>query len=359
MFSLSINLIFSIWAVCPPVCFLSASTAARCPCPVATPRRPACCWWGSFTLWCRTWVPCPTACASTWSWRTMMTVTHTRPTIPRTYSHLSTTYLSVFSSGLQVWDVPTDTHNLSCLFSVSVSCSHSSGLSAARLQGGWREQLDVWDRAGETHDGWGDDSVPHSEAGHGHRETETGAGECQGVFEKSRLCSVRVGAHSLHVFTGWINKLQLLLRASLWSLLNVCRWRRAFVWRTRGFWVWRKTATCRRSVHRQHAHVKSAGCGRRYHRKHPSHIVTSQVKWEMLKYWTWMWGCRSHDCVSVLMLSSCLLISRVMWPKTGRRLQTPTRTWRMMVNLPPVTLVLCVTSRFHRVRVSGGQVCQS
>lgn len=26
-----------------------------------------------------------------------------------------------------------------------------------------------------------------------------------------------------------------------------------------------------------------------------------------------------------------------------------------MVNLPPVTLVLCVTSRFHCVHVSGGQ----
>lgn len=81
-----------------------------------------------------------------------------------------------------------------CFLPVCLSCSHSSGLSATRLQGGWWEQLGVWERAGQTHYGWGDDSIPHSEAGHGHRETETGAGKCQGVFVKSRLPHVK---HSL------------------------------------------------------------------------------------------------------------------------------------------------------------------
>lgn len=66
-------------------CLLSLSasaTTARCRCHAATPRRPASCWWGSSTLWCRTWVLCQTASPSTWSWFTMTMVTHThKPTI--------------------------------------------------------------------------------------------------------------------------------------------------------------------------------------------------------------------------------------------------------------------------------------
>lgn len=148
----------------------------RCPCPAATPRRPACCWWGSFTLWCRTWVPCPTACASTWSWRTTTMVTHTR--VQRVYGRARTYPPLIVLTG--VGCAERYAHYPACF--LSLSCSHAPGLSAARLQGGWREHLGVWDRAGETHDGWGDDSIPHSEAGHGHREAETGAGECQSVL---------------------------------------------------------------------------------------------------------------------------------------------------------------------------------
>lgn len=57
---------------------LSASaTTTRCRCHAATPRRPASCWWGSSTLWCRTWVLCQTVSPSTWSWLTMTMVTRT------------------------------------------------------------------------------------------------------------------------------------------------------------------------------------------------------------------------------------------------------------------------------------------
>jgi len=55
----------------------SARTTTRCRrCRAATQRRPASCWWGSCTPWCRTWVRCQTTSASTWSCPTTRTVTH-------------------------------------------------------------------------------------------------------------------------------------------------------------------------------------------------------------------------------------------------------------------------------------------
>lgn len=64
-----------------------------------------------------------------------------------------------------------------CVSFLSLYFSHSSGLPAAGLQGGRRRHHGVWERASQTHHGWGGDPLPHSEVGHDHRETETGAGE--------------------------------------------------------------------------------------------------------------------------------------------------------------------------------------
>ena len=59
-----------------PLRVLATTTARGRRWCAATPRRPASCWWGSCTHWCRSWVLSLTTSASTWSWDTTTKVTY-------------------------------------------------------------------------------------------------------------------------------------------------------------------------------------------------------------------------------------------------------------------------------------------